>query len=78
MDALSRDGREAIGAFGDAPAVPSPKKRRRRQAPARGPAAVCFLPRPIRNETQRPSPLLVGLGRVNPEPKALAAGTAAS
>ena len=42
---------------------------RRRQAPARGPAAVCFLPRPIRTETQRPSPLLVGLGRVNTEPR---------
>ena len=50
---------------------------RRRQAPARGPAAVNALPRPIRNETQRPSPLLVGLGRVNTEPTALAGGTAA-
>ena len=56
---------------------PRPQKRRRRQAPARGPAAVCSLHRPNRNETKRPSPLLVGLGRVYLEPKALAGGTAA-
>ena len=51
-------------------------QRRRRQAPARGPAAVYSLHRPNRNVSQRPSPLLVGLGRVYFEPKALAAGTA--
>ncbi len=50
--------------------LPVPPKRRRGQAPARGPAAVNFHHRPIRNETKRPSPLLVGLGRVNTEPKA--------
>ena len=50
-------------------------QRRRRQAPARGPAAVYSLLRPNRNETKRPSPLLVGLGRVYFEPKALAADT---
>ena len=54
-----------------------PPKRRRRQAPARGLAAVCPHVRPIRNETKRPSPLLVGLGRVNPEPTALAGDTVA-
>ena len=53
-----------------------PKNRRRRQVPARGLAAVCTHGRPIRNETKHPSPLLVGLGRVAPAPKALAAGTA--
>src|SRR5699024_6612365 len=57
------------------PQPPSPKHRRR-QAPALGPAAICSRLRPIRNETQRPSPLLVGLGRVDFEPKALAPGTA--
>ena len=50
---------------------------RRRQAAARGAAAVVPLPRPNQNETQRPSPLLVGLGCVNTPPKALAGGTAA-
>ena len=45
-------------------------QRRRRQAPARGPAAVYSLHRPNRNVSQRPSPLLVGLGRVYFEPKA--------
>ena len=54
------------------PALPA----RRRQASARGPAAVCFHRCPNRTETQHPSPLLVGLGCVDPEPKALAAGTA--
>ena len=45
-------------------------QRRRRQAPARGPAAVYSLHRPNRNVPQRPSPLLVGLGRVYLEPTA--------
>ena len=40
-------------------------------------SAVCSLHRPNRTETKRPSPLLVGLGRVYLEPKALAGGTAA-
>ena len=58
------------------PVSPSPK-RRRRTAPARGPSAVYALCRRIRNETQRASPLLMGLGCVNTPPKALAGGTAA-
>ena len=58
------------------PAAPVPQKRRRRQAPARGPAAVYALCRRNRNETKHPSPLLVGLGCVNTEPTALAAGPA--
>ena len=62
--------------FGTRPRLPVPQNRRRRMAPARGPSAVNAHRRPIRNETQRPSPLLMGLGRVYPEPKALAAGTA--
>ena len=41
----------------------------RRHCRPRRPAAVNTLPRLIRNETQRPSPLLVGLGRVNTEPR---------
>ena len=49
---------------------------RRRQAPAREPAAVCSDCRPIRNEAQRARPLLVGRARVSMGPKALAAGTA--
>ena len=53
-------------------------QRRRRQAPARGPAAVYPLHRPNRNVPQCPIPLLMGHGRVYPEPKALAAGTAGS
>ena len=55
---------------------PSPPHRRRRQAPARGPAAVNALYRHIENETQPTHPLLVGWVCVNPAPKALAAGTA--
>ena len=58
------------------PSAPVPQ-RRRRQVPARGPAAVYSNHRPNRNETKRPSPLLVGLGRVYTAPKALAGGTAA-
>ena len=64
------------------PALPSPPHlsvpptSRRRQAPARGPAAVCTLHRPIRNAKKHPCPLLVGHGCVDPEPTALAAGTA--
>ena len=58
------------------PPVRLPPNRRRRQAPARGPAAVYALCRRNRNETQHPSPLLMGLGCVNTPPKALAAGTA--
>ena len=41
--------------------APRPPKRRRRQAPARGLAAVNSRHRPIRNEKKHPSPLLVGL-----------------
>ena len=55
---------------------PVPQNRRRRTASARGPSAVYALCRRIRNETKHPSPLLVGLGCVNTEPKALAAGPA--
>ena len=47
-----------------------PPKRRRRQAPARGLAAVNSHRHPIRNEPQHPSPLLMGLGRVNTAPTA--------
>ena len=56
--------------------VSRPPKRRRRQAPARGPAAVYPHRRPMRNETKHPCPLLVGHGCVFHAPKALAAGTA--
>ena len=51
-----------------APVSPSPipQNRRRRTAPARGPSAVYALCRRNRNETKRPSPLLMGLGCVNP------------
>ena len=55
-----------------APRLP---KRRRRQAPARGLAAVNSHHHPIRNEKKHPSPLLLGLGCVNPAPTAC--GTAA-
>ena len=58
------------------PPSPRPPKRRRRQAPARGLAAVCALSRPARNVKKRPCPLLVGHGRVDLEPKALADRTA--
>ena len=58
--------------------APRPPKRRKRQAPARGPAAVNSRHRPIRNKPQHPSPLLMGLGCVNPAPTALAGGTAAT
>ena len=55
----------------------SPNARlHRRQAPARGPAAVCAHHRSIRNETQRARPLLVGRARVSMGPTALEAGTA--
>ena len=47
-----------------------------RQAPAHGPAGVYSDYRPIRNETQRARPLLVGRARVSMGPKALEAGTA--
>ena len=57
--------------------APRPPKRRRRQAPARGLAAVNSRHRPIRNEKKHPSPLLVGLGCVNTGPTALAGRTAA-
>ena len=55
-----------IAFWGTATVVsPQPRpQRRRRQAPARGLAAVYSHHRPARNETKRPSPLLVGLGRV--------------
>ena len=52
------------------------RKRRRRQAPARGLVAVCAHSRPKRNESQPVCPLLVGQTGVNFEPTALAAGTA--
>ena len=58
------------------PRSPRPQHLRR-QAPARGLAAVYSHHRSKRNETKRPSPLLVGLGRVYFEPTALAGGTAA-
>ena len=51
-------------------------QRRRRQAPARGLAAVYPRHRPKRNEPQQPCPLLVGQGCVYLRPKALAPGTA--
>ena len=54
---------------------PFPKKRRRRQAPAPEPAAVCSDYRPNRTETQSARPLLVGRVCVYTEPKALAADT---
>ena len=44
------------------PASPSPKNRRRLQAPARGLAAVNSHHRPNRTETKRPSPCSWGLG----------------
>ena len=50
-------------------------QRRRRQAPARGPAAVYSLHRPNRTETQSARPLLMGRACVNTEPKALASDT---
>ena len=57
-----------------APRLP---KRRRRQAPARGLAAVNSHHHPIRNETQNARPLLVGRAFVYFEPTALAGRTAA-
>ena len=57
--------------------APRPPKRRRRQVPARGLAAVNSCHRPIRNEKKHPSPLLVGLGCLNTGPTALAGRTAA-
>ena len=55
---------------------PRPQNRRRRQAPARGPAAVYAHHRPNRTETQHTHPLLVGWVCVESEPTALAGGTA--
>ena len=72
----STSAASARPALPSTPTSPSPKNHRRRQAPARGPAVVCALSRPTRNEKKRPCPLLVGHGRVDPEPTALAAGTA--
>ena len=43
-----------------------PKNRSRRQAPARGPVAVCPLHRPNRNAPQPARPLLVGRDRRRP------------
>ena len=60
-----------------APSTRTPKNRRRRQAPAPEPAAVCSHHRPNRNETQHTRPLLVGWVCVESEPTALAGGTAA-
>ena len=48
-----------IGPF---PSNPRPPKRRRRQASARGPAAVYSRHRPNRNETQHPRPIRDGAG----------------
>ena len=50
--------------------------RRRRQAPAIEPAAVCTRARRKRNAPQPVCPLLVGQTGVTPEPKAPSAGTA--
>ena len=58
------------------PPLPVPQNRRRRQAPARGPAAVYALCRRNRNETKQVRPLLVGRSCVTNAPKALSAGTA--
>ena len=69
---FSENGNATINAFCSTQIT----KRCRRQAPARGPAAVCSDCRPIRNETQRARPLLVGRARVSMGPKALEAGTA--
>ena len=67
----------AVGPAGPAFRFPSsPEKRRRRPAPARGPAAVCPYRRPIRDETQHAHPLRMGWACVYAEPKALAAGPA--
>ena len=57
------------------PRCPSPK-RRRRQASARGPAAVYSLYRRNRNETKQVRPLLMGRTCVTHAPTALAAGPA--
>ena len=69
-----------VSLFGDrlsSSRYPRPPKRRRRQAPARGLAAVNSHRRPIRNETQNARPLLVGRAFVYFEPTALAGRTAA-
>ena len=66
--------------FGERPTfspVSRPPKRRRRQAPARGPAAVYSHHRPIRNETKQVRPLLMGRTCVTHAPKALAGDTVA-
>ena len=57
---------------------PRPPKRRRRQAPARGPAAVCALysPRPERNAEAPMPPARGAWAFVDLEPKALADRTA--
>ena len=54
-----------------------PQNRRRRQAPARGLAAVNSRHLPIRNETQNTHPLLVGWVFVYTAPTALAGDTVA-
>ena len=59
-----------------APSTRTPQNRRRRQAPAPEPAAVCSHYRPNRNETQHTRPLLVGRVCVYFEPTALSVGTA--
>ena len=64
-----------LGSGSRFPAAPIPQ-RRRRQAPARGPAAVYSHHRPIWNETKHARPLLVGRACVESEPTALSAGTA--
>ena len=69
---FSENGNATINAFCSTQIT----KRCRRQAPARGPAAVCSDCRPIGNETQRARPLLVGRARVSMGPKALAASPA--
>ena len=61
----STSAASARPALPSTPTSPSPPNRRRRRAPARGPAAVCALHRPARNVKKRPCPLLVGHGRVD-------------
>ena len=62
----SRPLRIPLGEAAPISPSPIPQNCRRRTAPARGPSAVYALCRRNRNETQHPSPLLMGLGRVNP------------
>ena len=65
-----------LGDGGRFPAASPSPERRRRQALARGLAAVCAHSCPKRNESQPVCPLRVEQTGVNSEPTALAAGTA--